>query len=199
MAEPFLTRASTSATATRIRTEPPGAGSTTESWSRSRESSLSIEHHTRSRRSRIAGSDSFAGPVRAAVSVWAAGEKSGSSPRSTMTRRAIVRRRPRLDRSVIWLLDQAVELPRVLADDLVRHLGGQMTELLLDVLGGLRPHPVAVRIVGAPHEGLHPDVVDELGADAVELEGRLALPAPVVARPHLAAERGDGGLPLRVH
>ncbi len=31
MAEPFLTRASTSATATRIRTEPPGAGSATES------------------------------------------------------------------------------------------------------------------------------------------------------------------------
>src|SRR4029077_3181512 len=102
-----------------------------------RESSLSIEHQTRSRKSRTAGSDSFAGPGRAAVSAWAAGEKSGSSPRSAITRRAIARRRPRLDLSVIRLLDQAVELPRVLAHDLVRHLGGQMPELLLDVLGGL--------------------------------------------------------------
>src|SRR5438034_1074 len=146
-----------------------------------------------------ARSGSVARALRAAVSAWAAGEKSGSSPRSTMTRRAIARRRPRLDRSVIRSFDQAVELPRVLADDLVRHLGGQMAELLLDVLGGFRPHPIAVRIVGAPHEGLHADVVDELGADAVELEGRLALPAPVVGWLHLEPEIVEAVLPLEIH
>src|SRR5215470_15501183 len=79
------------------------------------------------------------------------------------------------------LLDQAVELPRVLTGDLVRHLRGQVSKLLRDVLGRLGPHPVAVRIVRAPHERLHPHVLDELGADAVELEGRLALPPPIVA------------------
>src|SRR5215469_18488040 len=66
------------------------------------------------------------------------------------------------------LADQAVGSPRVLADDLVRDLGRQVAELLLDVLRGLRPHAVAVRIVGAPHQRLDAHVLDELGADAVE-------------------------------
>src|SRR5206468_12187532 len=83
---------------------------------------------------------------------------------------------------------QPVELARVLAGHLVSQLRGQMAELLVDVLGRLRPHAVPVRIVRAPHQRLHAHVVDELGADAVELEGRLALAAPVVARLHLQAK-----------
>ena len=47
MAEPALTTASTSATATRIFILPPGSASATVSWSRSRESSLSIEAHSK--------------------------------------------------------------------------------------------------------------------------------------------------------
>ena len=74
-----------------------------------------------------------------------------------------------------------------------------MAELLVDVLGRLRPHAVPVRIVRAPHQRLHAHVVDELGADAVELEGRLALAAPVVARLHLQAEVVEAVLPLEVH
>src|SRR5262249_41484920 len=94
---------------------------------------------------------------------------------------------------------QAVELPGVLAGDLVRHLGGQVTELLLDILGRLGPHAVAVGIVGAPHERLDAHVLDELGADAVELEGALALAAPVVARLHLEPEIAEAVFPLEVH
>src|SRR5512132_3592909 len=48
-------------------------------------------------------------------------------------------------------LHQAVELPRVLAGDLAHDVAGQVPEVLLDVLGRLRPHAVGVRIVGAPH------------------------------------------------
>src|ERR1700675_1290433 len=86
------------------------------------------------------------------------------------------------------LLDQAVEPTRVLAGDLAGHLGGQVPELFLDVLRRLRPDAVAVRVVGAPHERRDAHVVDQLGADAVELEGAFALPAPVVARLHLEAQ-----------
>src|SRR5712692_4074715 len=96
-------------------------------------------------------------------------------------------------------LAQPVELARVLAGDLADDVGGQVAELLLDVLRRLGPHPVGVRIVGAPHEGLDPDVVDELGADAVELKGGLALAAPVVAGLHLQAEVTEAVLPLEVH
>ena len=78
-------------------------------------------------------------------------------------------------------------------------VGGQVAELLGDVLGGVGPHAVAVRVVGAPHERLHAHVVDQLGADAVELERGLALPPPVVARLHLEAEVGEAVLPLEVH
>ena len=57
MAEPCWTLESTSAIATRILVAPPGSASATDSWSRSRESSLSIEHHGFSRRSRVLGID----------------------------------------------------------------------------------------------------------------------------------------------
>src|SRR5438132_13293104 len=79
-------------------------------------------------------------------------------------------------------VDQAVELAGVLAGDLVNDVGREAGELLLDVFRGFRPHPVGMRVVGAPHQGLDADVVDELGADRVELECRLALAASVFAR-----------------
>src|SRR5262245_23126021 len=80
------------------------------------------------------------------------------------------------------LLHQAVELPRVLAGDLVDDVGGQVAELLLDILRRLGPDAVGVRVVRGPHERLHAHLVDHLGADPVELEGRLALAPPVIAR-----------------
>src|SRR5437667_4234864 len=94
---------------------------------------------------------------------------------------------------------EPVELARVLAGDLLRDVGRQVAELLLDVLRRLRPHAVAVRIVGAPHERLDAHVLDELGADAVELERALALAAPVIARLHREAEIAEAVFPLEVH
>src|SRR4051794_13737187 len=65
-------------------------------------------------------------------------------------------------------VDQPVEFAGVLARDLVHDLGREAGELLLDVFRGFRPHAVGVRVVGAPHQGLDADVVDELSADRVE-------------------------------
>src|SRR5882724_8850229 len=42
--------------------------------------------------------------------------------------------------------DQAIELSGVLARHLAGDVGGQVRELLVDVLLGLRPHAVGVRI-----------------------------------------------------
>src|SRR5574339_1047778 len=97
------------------------------------------------------------------------------------------------------LLDQAVEPPGVQARDLAHRGRRQVSELLLDVLGRLRPHPVAVGVVGPPHQGVLADLVDQLGADPVELEGGLALPPPVVAGLHGEAEVAEAVLPLEVH
>ncbi len=85
IAEPFVTNASTSAIATRIFTVPPAMGSATESWSRSRESSLSMDAQSRARKSRIAASDAMAGRVIRLASAMTAGEKSGRSPRWSIT------------------------------------------------------------------------------------------------------------------
>src|SRR2546427_287469 len=97
------------------------------------------------------------------------------------------------------LVDQPVELAGVLAGDLGDDVRGQMAELLGDVLRRLRPDTVGMRVVGAPHERLDADVVDELGADRIELERRLALTAPVFAGPHLQSEVAEAVLPLEVH
>src|SRR6185295_11004168 len=112
---------------------------------------------------------------------------------------ALSRANRRAGAGVVRLLDQAVELPRVLADDLAHGRSGQVAELLLDVLGGLRPHSVAVGIVGAPHQRVLADLVDHLGPDAVELERRLALPPPVVAGLHRETQVAEAVLPLEVH
>src|SRR5499426_2142797 len=113
-----------------------------------------------------------------------------TSPRSARTRYRF---------SSIQLLDQAVELPGVLARDLVHHVGRQVAELLLDEPRRLRPDAVGVRIVRAPHERLDTHVVDQLGADLVELERRLALAAPVVAWLHREPKVAEAVFPLEVH
>src|SRR5215813_15455413 len=97
------------------------------------------------------------------------------------------------------LRDQAIELPGVLTGDLAHDVGGQVAKLLLDVLRRFRPDPVWMRVVRPPHQRLHADVVDELGADAVELERGLALAAPVVARLYLQAEVAEAVRPLEIH
>src|SRR5437867_13039525 len=79
-----------------------------------------------------------------------------------------------ISQRIAALLDQAVEAPRVLARHLVDDVIRQMLELLADVLLGFGPHPVRMRIVGAPHQRLKAHLVDELRAHAVVLERRLA-------------------------
>src|SRR5437899_8293022 len=74
-----------------------------------------------------------------------------------------------------------------------------MAELLLDVLRRLGPDPVGARIVRSPHERLDAHLVDQLGADLIELERRPALSPPVVARLHLEPEIPEAVFPLEVH
>src|SRR4051812_31872859 len=71
--------------------------------------------------------------------------------------------------------DQAVEPSGVVTRDHARDLRRQLLELLADVLLGLRPDAIGVRVVRAPHERLGAHLVDELEADAVVLERGLAL------------------------
>ena len=92
-----------------------------------------------------------------------------SAPRRTWS---CIRRRPgrtargsrrditivRMTLSPLWI--STVELPRVLADDLPHGGRRQVPELLLDVLRGLRPDPIAVGIVRAPHERVLADLVN---------------------------------------
>jgi hypothetical protein len=96
------------------------------------------------------------------------------------------------------LVDQTVKFGGVLACDLVHDFGREAGEPLLDVFRGFRPHAVGVRVVGAPHQGFDADLIDELGADQVELERRLALPAPILARLHLH-QVAEAVLILEIH
>src|SRR6266849_3136393 len=95
--------------------------------------------------------------------------------------------------------NQAVELSGVLAGHLPGDVGRQVRELLGDIFPRLRPHPIGVRIVGAPHQRLDAHLVDQLGAHAVVLEGRLALPAPVLAWLQLEREVLVLVLVLEIH
>src|SRR5437667_11293485 len=89
---------------------------------------------------------------------------------------AIARTRPggavaRLGLDTGWLitatrLHQSVELPRVLARDLVRDIGRQVAALLGDVLRRLRPDAVWMRVVGAPHDRLGAHLGDQARPDA---------------------------------
>src|SRR2546426_11850227 len=88
---------------------------------------------------------------------------------------AIARTRPggavaRLGLDTGWLitaprLHQSVELPRVLARDLVRDVGRQVAGLLDVELRRLRPDGVGMRVVGAPHERRVDHVGDQPVAD----------------------------------
>src|SRR6266566_2554079 len=80
------------------------------------------------------------------------------------------------------LVHQPVELGGVLAGDLVHDVGRQTGELLVDVFLRFRPYAVGVRVVRAPHDRFDADILDQLGADRVELERCAALAAPVFAR-----------------
>src|SRR5579885_1801656 len=129
-------------------------------------------------------------PTRAPYSAlppWAM--RDGSLVAASLKRkRGAARRTPSAPPWWPRLVDQPVELAGVLAGHLVDHLGRQMAELVVDVLLRLRPHPVRMREVRAPHQRLDAHVLDQLGADAVVLEGRAALVAPVLARQLLQLE-----------
>src|SRR3989441_12807200 len=72
-------------------------------------------------------------------------------------------------------------------------------ELTLDDLEGVGPDAVGVGEVRAPHDVVDPDLVEQLDADAIRLVGRLALAAPVLARPHAEREVLELVLPFRIH
>src|ERR1700730_1470565 len=103
----------------------------------------------------------------------------------------------------IWrllsLLHEPVELAGILADDLPADVRGQMPELALDVLRGIRPDAIGMREIRGPHDIVDPELVEELHADLVGLEGGLALPPPVLARSQAQAEVLELVLPLEVH
>src|SRR3989441_11373377 len=129
MAEPSFTKASTSATATRIFVAPCALGSATESWSRWRESSLSIEAQRRLRRSRMDGSVAAAAFAKACVSSRTAGEKSGCRPRWIMARWAMALSSFRFGRRggfVIGRYDKAPSLSIILFED------GQAIRIIAD-------------------------------------------------------------------
>ena len=105
--EPLVTMASTSATAIRILVRPPVIGSATEIWSRSRESSLSIEHHSSARRSFTSPPLSAAGLVMPFNCAVACGVKSGSRPRLAIARCAISFRTSRLSDAGALLMGMA--------------------------------------------------------------------------------------------
>src|SRR5215470_18546218 len=93
---------------------------------------------------------------------------------------------------------ESVELGGVLAGDLVHDIGRQIGELLGDVLRAFRPDTVGMRVIRAPHQGLDPHILDELGADPVELKRRAALTAPVFARLELH-QVAEAVLKLEIH
>src|SRR6186713_3449798 len=96
-------------------------------------------------------------------------------------------------------VDEAVEPARVLAHDFPPVVLTQVPELLLDELLGVGPHPVRMREVRAPHDGLRPQLVEQGHTDAVALVGGLALPAPVLAGTHGQLEILELVFPLEVH
>src|SRR5712691_4614328 len=94
---------------------------------------------------------------------------------------------------------EAVELGGVVADDLLAGGLGEVAELLLDVFLRIRPDPVGMREVRAPHDVVDPELVEQLYPDRVALIGGVALAVPVFARAHLEVELLELVLPLGVH
>src|SRR5262249_39330358 len=94
---------------------------------------------------------------------------------------------------------EAVELSRILTDDLASGGVGQVAELALDVVLRIGPDAVGVWKVRGPHDVALADLVDQLDADRIGLIGRIALAAPILARRHLQIELLELVLPLGVH
>src|SRR5438270_11309498 len=82
---------------------------------------------------------------------------------------------------LLSLLHEPVELAGVLADDLPADVRRQVPELALDVLRRIRPDAIGMREIRRPHDIVDPELVEELHAELVGLEGCLGLPAPVLA------------------
>ncbi len=64
----------------------------------------------------------------------------------------------------------------------------QVTELFGDVFRRVRPDAIRMRIIGTPHQRFDTQIFYQLKADAIELERRLALAAPVLAWQQLKFE-----------
>src|SRR5438552_737841 len=94
------------------------------------------------------------------------------------------------------LIDEAIELRRVVADDLLAGGLGQVTEFALDVFLRIRPHPVGMREIRAPHDVVLAELLQQLHADRVSLIGGVALAAPALARLHLEVQALELVLPL---
>ena len=56
-----------------------------------------------------------------------------------------------------------------------------------------------MRIIRAPHQCFHAELVDQLGADAIELERCLALALPVIAGLHRQAKIAEAVFPFKIH
>src|SRR5689334_5048645 len=109
-----------------------------------------------------------------------------------------IRVAPRRTVMALAVQRKAVELRRVLAGDLASHVGGQVPQLALDVLAGVRPHAVGMREVRAPHHLVDAELVEQLHADRVGLVGGPALALPVLAGRHRQREVLELVLPLGV-
>jgi hypothetical protein len=115
MADSRGTVASTSAMATHTFTPPLPSGSAKESWSRSRDSSLSIEHHGSCRRSRTGSSVTSGGPTMPATAAVTSGGKSGSNPCARIDCFAIASSRARCERypsSVLLMVAMVTDTSR---------------------------------------------------------------------------------------
>src|SRR5262249_1679351 len=94
---------------------------------------------------------------------------------------------------------EAVERRGVVADDLLPRGGGQVAELALDVFLRIRPDAVRMGEVGAPHDLVLAQLVEQLDADRIRLVRGPALALPVLARRHREREVLELVLPLGIH
>ena len=94
---------------------------------------------------------------------------------------------------------EAVEAGGVLPEDLGLDAWVDALHLAGDEVLAVGPDAVGVGEVGAPHDVVLAEDVDETDADWVALVGREALAAPVLRRLHLELEVLELVLPLEVH
>src|SRR5262245_39643889 len=106
---------------------------------------------------------------------------------------------PRANRSGVMSLHEAVELARVLADDLALDRQAHPREVLGDPLLRVGPDPVGVRIVRTPHDVVLADERDHRGHRRLVLVRRVSLAAPELARLHREIELVVAVVVLLVH